>query len=204
MQPITSTRPSSASTWCNLHDDAMCTICSASPLILRPDWKTLAWLASRWSKPPDLDACPAPSSSSCRFYGATDKLYPAWFWEPNQEIIVVILRHKSPNRSCQFWGPKWKTCSHQFWGQTGRNCQPWFWSQIKKLALLVSLCTVQIEHSVTRPTTPRLPPRQATLGSMEAHRPSGTEHSHPHRARDVPTTMSHPLLVAGHLRWELV
>jgi hypothetical protein len=45
------------------------------PSVLRPDWKTLARLTSRWSKPPDLDVCPAPSSLR-QFCGATDKSKP--------------------------------------------------------------------------------------------------------------------------------
>jgi hypothetical protein len=66
------------------------------------------WLASSRSKPSDLDACPALSSLR-RFCGATDKLRHAWFWGSNQETITVILRPKSPNRSCRFWGPNQKT-----------------------------------------------------------------------------------------------
>jgi hypothetical protein len=34
----------------------------------------------------------------------------------------MILRPKSPNRSCRFWGQNWETWSHRFWCQTGRNC----------------------------------------------------------------------------------
>jgi hypothetical protein len=106
--------------------------------VLRPDWETLTRLASRWSKPPDLNASPAPSSL-CQFCGATDKLKPAWFWSPNQEIVAVILRPKSPNQSYRFWGPNRETRRHQFWGQTWENCpsgfeakplinrRPWFW-----------------------------------------------------------------------------
>jgi hypothetical protein len=71
------------------------------PLVLRPDWVTLAWLASRWSKLLDLDACPG-LTSLCWFCGATDKSKLIWFLGPNQETITVILRPKSPNRSCQF------------------------------------------------------------------------------------------------------
>jgi hypothetical protein len=73
MQPITLTRPSLASSSCDLHDDATCTICAASSPVLRLDWKTLARLTSRQSKPLDLDACPTSSSSSRQFCGATDK-----------------------------------------------------------------------------------------------------------------------------------
>jgi hypothetical protein len=59
--------------------------------------------------------------------------------------------------------PKPKNSSLQFWGQIGRNCpsvfevkpltnrRPWFWGLTKKLALLVSMCTVQNAYGVTRP-----------------------------------------------------
>jgi hypothetical protein len=80
----------------------------APPPVLRPDWETLAWLAFRWSKPPDFNACPA-SSSLHRFYVETDKPKFAWFWGSNQKTTAVILRAKSPNHSCRFWGPNRKT-----------------------------------------------------------------------------------------------
>jgi hypothetical protein len=81
----------------------------APPPVLRPDWETLTWLASRRSKPSDLDVCPAPSSL-CRFCGATDKPNLAWFWGPNQETIAVNFSPKSPNCSYRFWGPN--RCAH--------------------------------------------------------------------------------------------
>jgi hypothetical protein len=71
---IPSNHPSFASLSRNLHDDATCTTHAVSPPVLRPDWETLAWLTCRQSKPLDLDACPAPSSSSHWFCGATNKL----------------------------------------------------------------------------------------------------------------------------------
>jgi hypothetical protein len=33
----------------------------------------------------------------------------------------MILRPKSPNRSCRFWGPNRETHRHRFWDQTGIN-----------------------------------------------------------------------------------
>jgi hypothetical protein len=76
--------------------------------VLRPDRKTLARLTFRWMKPLDLNTCSAPTSLR-RFYGATDKTKLAWFWGSNQETFTVILMVKSPNHSCQFWGPNRKT-----------------------------------------------------------------------------------------------
>jgi hypothetical protein len=114
MQSVASTCLSSASSQCDLHDDATCTIRVAPPPVLRLDWKTLVRLTSRQNKPLDLDTCPAPSSSSCRFCGSTNKPLPTWFWCTNQEIVVVILWTKSPNRSCRFWGPNWETRQLKF------------------------------------------------------------------------------------------
>jgi hypothetical protein len=50
----------------------------APPPVFRPDWETLARLASTPSKLLNLDACPVPTSLR-RFYGATDKPKPTWF-----------------------------------------------------------------------------------------------------------------------------
>jgi hypothetical protein len=151
----------------------------APPLVVRSDCENLARLASRWSKPSDLDTCPT-SSFLHQFCGATDKLKPAWFWGPNKEIVTVILRLKSSNHSCQFWGPNRETVtlgfdaksrklsppgetvppvlmsnrekpSDWFWGQITHKPSPWFWGSIKKSVLLISMCTVQTAHSVTRP-----------------------------------------------------
>jgi hypothetical protein len=70
------------------------------------------------------------------FCGATDKLNPAWFWG---QTVAVILRSKSTNRSCRFWGPNRET--HR----------PWFWGSTKKSALLASMCIMQTTHSITWP-----------------------------------------------------
>jgi hypothetical protein len=77
----------------------------------------------------DLDLCPTASSSSYRFCGIIDKPSSTWFWGPNKETVAVILRPKSPNRSCRFWGPNRETLHHWFWGQTGRNRHHRFWGQ---------------------------------------------------------------------------
>jgi hypothetical protein len=122
-----------------------------APPVFRPDWKTLVKLAFTRSKPLDLDACPAPTSLR-RFCGTTDKPKPTWFWATEQETVAVILRPKSTNQSCRFWGPNRKTLHylgfeaqprnwllvlrpnqekrrHQFWGQIGENRRHWFWDQ---------------------------------------------------------------------------
>jgi hypothetical protein len=112
------------------------------PPVLMPVWETIVRLAFMRNKPLDLYSCPT-SSPSHRFYSVTDKLYPVWFWDTNQETVVVILMLKSSNRCCQFWDPNQKichrfweqirrNCRHQFWGQTGENRHHWFWGQIKE------------------------------------------------------------------------
>jgi hypothetical protein len=118
--------------------------------VLRPDWKTLARLASSWSRPLDLNVCPA-SSFLHRFCGTTDKSKPVWFWGSNQETTAVILRPKSPNQSCQFWGSNRETRRRRFWGQNRENHRPWFWGSTKKLTLLISMYMVQTAHDITRP-----------------------------------------------------
>jgi hypothetical protein len=77
--------------------------------ILRQKWETLAWLASWWSKLPDVDACPDTVFIRHRFWGTNQQTSSPWFWGPIQEIIVVILKPKSPNRSAWFWGPNQET-----------------------------------------------------------------------------------------------
>jgi hypothetical protein len=81
-------------------------------------------LACRRSKPLDLNACLAPSFLH-RFCGATDRPKSGWFWGSNQKTVTMILRLKSPNRSCQFWG---------------RNQETWaigFEVKIEKIVLVV-------------------------------------------------------------------
>jgi hypothetical protein len=83
----------------------------APPPVFRPDWKTLVRLASTWSKPLALDACPTPTSFR-RFYVATDKPKPTWFWGPNLETVALILSPKSPNQSCRFGDSNRETLHH--------------------------------------------------------------------------------------------
>jgi hypothetical protein len=125
------------------------------PLVFRTDWKTLVRLTFTWSKPLDLEACPAPTSLR-QFCGATDKSKPTWFWGPNQETITVILRPKPRNHHGDFkpqitkselpvlspkpgnppppwfWGQTGRDRLHQFWGQTGENRRHWFWGQTRE------------------------------------------------------------------------
>jgi hypothetical protein len=88
------------------------------PSVLRPDWETLARLSSRRNKPLDVDAYPTPTSIH-RFYDTIDKLKSAWFWDPKQETVAVILRPISLNQSCQFWGPNRETWATGFEAKPG-------------------------------------------------------------------------------------
>jgi hypothetical protein len=119
--------------------------------VLRLDWETLAWLAYRWSKPLDLDACPVSSLSSCRFYGAQTKKPSRWFCGPHHQTVATgfVAQIGKPERV--ILRPNHKNRSHQFWCQTWRSRWLWFWGWTKKPALILSLCMVQITHSITRP-----------------------------------------------------
>jgi hypothetical protein len=136
----------------------------APPPVFRPDWATLARLASRWSKPLDLDAYPA-STSLRRFCDATNKPKPVWFWGLNQETATMILRPSwVSNHQTGATDFETRTENHRgdFESQITKpglsilrskpkNRRPWFWGSTKKYVLLVSLCIVQIAHGVTRP-----------------------------------------------------
>jgi hypothetical protein len=101
-------------------------------------------------QPLDLDTCPALSSSSIDFVGQPTNRSPLGFKVQTKKTIAVILRHKSSNRSCRFWGPNQETRSHRFWGKIGRNHQPWFCGQTKKLMLLVHGVDRTQRHSISR------------------------------------------------------
>jgi hypothetical protein len=91
----------------------------ASTSVLRPDWETLTWLAFSWSKSSDFDMCLTSTFLLCWFCGTTNKLKHTWFWGSNQEIVVVILRHKSLNHSYRFWDPKHEIRATDFEAKPG-------------------------------------------------------------------------------------
>jgi hypothetical protein len=88
------------------------------------------------SKPLDLNTCPVPTSLH-QFCGATDKPKPAWFWDPNQETVTMILMPKSPNRSCRFWIPNRETLHHISFEAQPRNRPPVFRPNREKPSPLV-------------------------------------------------------------------
>jgi hypothetical protein len=79
----------------------------AAPSVLRLDWETLTWFASRQSKPPDLNACPTPSSL-CRFMVQLI----------NHNLLGFETQNKKP--SWWFWGPNQQTRATDFEAQTGK------------------------------------------------------------------------------------
>jgi hypothetical protein len=78
------------------------------PLVLRPNWKTLARLASRRSKPLDPDACPTPKHPPVSFV-----VQPT-----NQAPLGFEAQTKIP--SWWFWGPNHQTRAARFVAQTGK------------------------------------------------------------------------------------
>jgi hypothetical protein len=116
----------------------------APPLVLRQDRETLARLTSRWSKPPDLDTCPALSFIR-QFYGATDKLKSVWFWGTYKETVAVILRPKLKNRSCRVWGPNWETRATGFEAKQEKTAATSFEAKTEKTVQVV----LRLNHSQT-------------------------------------------------------
>jgi hypothetical protein len=108
-------------------------------LVLRQNWETLARLASRRSKPPDVDVCPhtvfiRPSVLRHKLtnllplsFEAQTKKPSRWFWGPNHQTAATGFQAQTRKPERVVLKPNHKNRSHQFWGQTGRNRRPWFW-----------------------------------------------------------------------------
>jgi hypothetical protein len=64
---------------------------------------------------------------------------------------MSVLRPKPKNSSLRFWGQIGRNCPSVFEVKPLTNRRPWFWGSTKKLVLLLSMCTVQNAHGVTRP-----------------------------------------------------
>jgi hypothetical protein len=133
MQLIASTCPSS--TWLrrNLRDSVTCTIRRRVSVSLVVRLGNTCQTCFHMKQPARSWRVSHTAAPSHQFCDSTDKPKPDWFWDPNQETVTVILRLKSPNRSCRFWGPNRETLyhlgfeaqprnrCHQFWGQHGEN-----------------------------------------------------------------------------------
>jgi hypothetical protein len=84
--------------------------------VLRQNWKTLVLLASRWSKPPDVDACPhtvfirlsvlrsKPTNLLSLGLEAKTKKPLWWFWGPNHQTIDFGFEAQTKKLSQWFWG----------------------------------------------------------------------------------------------------
>jgi hypothetical protein len=127
------------------------------PSVLRANWKTLARFTFRRNKLLDLDVCPV-STSLCRSYDATNKPKIIWFWGSNQETVAMILRHKSPNQSCQFWEPNRKICRPWFWGSTKKPVDLSFQAQPRNPSTS-SPCAQYRSHTVSSDLSIVRPPR---------------------------------------------
>jgi hypothetical protein len=139
MQSITLTRLSSTWSWRNICDGATCTTrrCASTSLEIRlknPSTTCFQVKQATRSRRVSCVVLPRP------FCGANDKPKPTWFWGPNQETVIVILRPKLPNRSCRFWGPnrenratgfeaKQRKSSPLILRPNRRKPSEWFWRQ---------------------------------------------------------------------------
>jgi hypothetical protein len=87
-----------------------------------------------------------------------------WFWGPNQKTWATDFKAKlgetvatgfeaKPEKTVttDFEVKPLTNCPSGFEAKTLINYWPWFWGSTKKLALLISSCTVQITQSITRP-----------------------------------------------------
>jgi hypothetical protein len=164
----------------------------ASSPVLRPDWETLARLASIRSKPLNLDTCLTPSYIR-RFCGTTDKPKPAWFWDPSQETVTMILMPKSTNWSCRFWGPNRKTVNLGFEAQQKNShssspyiqCRPHTASPDLLIIRSLSIWHV-LDHPWSSAPGLILMPKSSSLRAMSHLLPTHHEtskHDSPHEQR---------------------
>jgi hypothetical protein len=83
-------------------------------------------------------------------------LPPLVLWPNRQTEACLVLRPKPRNHRGDFEAqitiPELPVLR-----PNSRNRRPWFWGSTKKSSLLISMCTVQTTHSITRP-----PDRPAT------------------------------------------
>jgi hypothetical protein len=138
MQPITSTRLSSGSTQRNLHDDVTCTTHHRASISLEsrlrnpsPTWFQMKQIAR----------------SQCV---SRIDLPPSVLWCDRTTKARLILRHKPKNNHGDFKAQITKL-ELSVLRLKPENRRFWFWGSTKKPALLVSLCTEQTAHRVTRP-----------------------------------------------------
>jgi hypothetical protein len=124
----------------------------APPPVLRPDRETLARFTSTWSKPLDLDVCPALSHPPVGFeaqpishrplgFEAQNKKPSWWFWDSNHQTIATgfeaqtgkpeppILRSNQKKPSPPVLRPKQRKPSVLVLRPNRRKLSQWFWGQ---------------------------------------------------------------------------
>jgi hypothetical protein len=162
MQPITSIHPSSTWSRCNIRDGVTCTTrrCASTSHKARLGNPSVTFFQAK------------QATRSQRVSRAI--LPPSILWRNWQTEACMVLRRKPRNHHDDFEAqitkpelpvlrPKPEKPTYRFWGQTRENRpsgfeakpltnrHPWFWGSTKKPSLLISSCTVQTTHSVTRP-----------------------------------------------------
>jgi hypothetical protein len=169
--------------------------------VLRQNWDTMARLASRRSKPPDVDVCHHTffiHSSVLRHkpinllplgFVAQTKKSSQWFWGLNHQTVDLGFE------------PQTKKLSHWFWGQTTNKPSLVVLRLNRETTLLVSsICMLWIAHGVTRPldlsaieyltcawSSPILRTKSPTPASLNPHRcpPCCIRHLHITRQANV-------------------
>jgi hypothetical protein len=126
------------------HDDATCTTCH----------RVSANLEVRLGIPNQTCFHVKQAARSRRVSRADHP--PSILWRDRQTEARLILRHKLRNCHGDFETQITKPELSVLRPKLG-NRRPWFWSLTKKHAIIVSLCTVQTTHGITRP-----PDRPAT------------------------------------------
>jgi hypothetical protein len=138
MHPIASTCSSLGLTLRDLHDDATRTTCSC----------VFTSLEARLRNP--SSTCFHTKQAARSRHVSHVVLHPSVLWHNWQTEARLVLRPKPRNRYDDFDAQINKLELSVLRPKSG-NRQPWFWGSTKKLALLVSLYTVQTTHGITRP-----------------------------------------------------
>jgi hypothetical protein len=86
-------------------------------LVLRQNRKTLTWLTSHQSKPPDIDACPH-----------TVFIHPSVLRHKSTNLLPLDFEAQAKKLSRWFWGLNHQTIDLGFEAQTKKPLQ-WFWGQ---------------------------------------------------------------------------
>jgi hypothetical protein len=111
--------------------------------VLRQNWKTLARLASRWSKPLDVDVCShtvfirwsvlrrKPINLLPLGFEAQTKKPSWWFCGPNHQIVATGFEAKPGNPNEWFWGQTTTTIATGFEAKPGETVDLGFEAELK-------------------------------------------------------------------------